>query len=85
MYPPSGGTYLPNLDCSWVISGHSGLFTSVAITFSTEQCCDFVRIYAGSSFSGALVSSMSGRGLRVVAAASRGADLTIRYGLSAAV
>jgi len=53
--------YADNSECSWVFEGPMG--SNIRLTFSafdTESCCDFVRIFDGSSNNAPLLGTYSG-------------------------
>src|SRR6056297_265048 len=53
--------YLDDADCKWLIEGPLGSNINLIFNdFETESCCDFLRIYDGSTNSAPLLGSFSG-------------------------
>jgi hypothetical protein len=56
--------YIENSDCAWLIEGPDGANIRLTFTeFDTESCCDYVRIYDGSSSNAPLLGTYSGSNL----------------------
>ncbi|TAE31871.1 MAG: T9SS C-terminal target domain-containing protein [Candidatus Kapaibacterium sp.] len=73
-------TYTNNLDCRWVIqpSSATGSITATFSRFSTEQCCDFVEIYAGTTVTGQPAYRFSGTNIPPPVSINASA-MTIRF------
>jgi hypothetical protein len=71
------GDYANSASCTWVVSA-SGPITVRFSELSTEGCCDFVKLYDGTSSSAQLLGSYSGRAVPGPVASTGGA-LTIVF------
>lgn len=78
---PAGAAmyYEPKERCGWIIPvGSVSNFLSLEVTFNTESCCDFIRIYSGPSDAYTLMASLSGSGVRTINGAM-GTDMFVSF------
>jgi hypothetical protein len=78
-HPLVPGVYSNNENCSWIVPGVSTVFTSLTFTFSTEQCCDYIRIYQPAPTGWQLLRALSGVGSAQVIASEAAAPLAVVF------
>ncbi len=57
-----GGTYSNNVNGYTVLSNNGAQFINISGSYSTESCCDFIRIYSGVGTSGTVKATYNGTG-----------------------